>query len=125
MLSRYSLPVINMASSPPASPAGSNRGHLCEGQGSPSRSSARLIHFEPVEAAEAHQWLVGHRKQLCVGCGGVLELGPARHREGIAALPCQALVARNSLAAPLDAAKDAVGTRALAARAGPHGQPLP
>ena len=83
--------------------------------GSPSRSSARLIHFEPVEAAEAHQWLVGHRKQLCVGCGGVLELGPARHREGIAALPCQALVARNSLAAPLDAAKDAVGSRALAA----------
>src|SRR6202048_3302858 len=63
MLSRYSLPVINMASSPPASPAGSNRGHLCEGQGSPSRSSARLIHFEPVEAAEAHQWLARDRKK--------------------------------------------------------------
>ena len=61
--------------------------------GSPSRSSARLIHFEPVEAAEPHQWLVGHRKQLCVGCGGVLEPGPARHGEGVAALPGEALVA--------------------------------
>src|SRR3984893_10680023 len=63
MLSRYSLPVIK-GIVPTGVTCGLEPRSSLRRSGSPSRSSARLIHFEPVEAAEAHQWLVGQRKQL-------------------------------------------------------------
>src|SRR6185437_16054209 len=83
-----------------------------------------LIRLELVEAGGFHHPLVRHAEELRVARRLVLELRPRRYAEIIAALPGDARVAGNGLAAAFHDAEDAVGRRALAPCLGARSEPL-
>ncbi len=89
---------------------------------SPRRAPS--IRLEAPVIGEPHQRLVAQAEQHAVRRRAMLELGPARHGEGVAAPPGEALAADDALAAAFDGAEHAVGGRALAPCRGARGQPL-